>query len=140
MGNTIFNQISSDELERNLFATADKIIREKSERLELVEEFKKDLKKLDRAINHSMKKRNLQKYYYEYVRLGGESEQKEFKKHLRRFFELTLNVFVYGSCLNIDGTYCDGRDAAWKSWVDYIKNNDEADLYFGVVNNITPYT
>ena len=132
--------IATDEMDKRLFATACKITNEMSKRLELVEEFKEDLKALNNMISYILKENRIKKFYLEYVRLGGKSELKKFKKHLRRFFELTLNNYVYGSCLNIDGTYCDGGEDAWEKWVLYIKNRDEAELYMEAVDNITPYT
>ena len=134
------NFIATDEMDKRLFATACKITNEMSKRLELIEEFKEDLITLNRTINICLKGPQLTKYYLEYVRLGGKSEKKKFKKQLKKFFEFTLNNYVYGSCLNIDGTYCDGGEDAWEKWVLYIKNQDEAELYMEAVDNITPYT
>ena len=134
------NFIATDEMDKQLFATACKVTNEKAEILEMVEEFKKELKSLNHLISYILKENRIKKFYLEYVRLGGKSELKKFKKHLRRFFELTLNTYVNGSCLNIDGTYCDGREDAWEKWVLYIKNQNEAELYMEAVDNIESYT
>jgi hypothetical protein len=132
--------IATDEMDKQLFETACKVTNEKTEILEMVEGFKEELKTLNRAINISIKNPQLSNYYFEYVRLGGKSEKKQFKKHLKRFFELTLNIYVYGSCLNIDGTYCDGRNDANIRWIQYIDSYEEAKLYMKTVDNITPYS
>lgn len=140
MGYGIYDHVGPLELEKNLLATACKHSERESDRLEMVEDYKEELKLLNRTINNSMKKQYLKYYYLEYVRLGGKSVKKQFKKHLRRFFELTFNIYVYKSGLNIDGTCCDGKYEAWIKWTQYLNNCDEANLYMRAVDNISHYT
>jgi hypothetical protein len=129
-----------NEMDKRLFATAGKITGEKSEQLELVEEFRQEIKDIHRTIRISMEHETTKQIYLEYKRLGGKSAEDEFMRHVKRFFELTLNIWVYGSCLNLDGTYCSGRKDAWKKWALYIGSFDEADLYMQAVDNITTYS
>jgi hypothetical protein len=102
-------------------------------------EIEKEIESVKGVIQRVMKDKTSE-FYSEYKRLGGESSKPEFKKHLKRFFELTLNAYVYGSALNLDGTYSEGRDEVWNKWEDYIDDDFEADLYLEAVDNISPYT
>ena len=72
--------------------------------------------------------------------MGRISSKPEFKNHLKRFFELTLNAYVYGSALNLDGTYNQSKNEVWNKWEEYIDDDFEADLYMQAVDNIAPYT
>jgi len=103
------------------------------------EEIKKEIEHVKGIIQFVMKGKNVE-FYSEYKRLGGRSSKPEFKKHLKRFFELTLNAYTQGSGLNLDGTYNTGRDEVWSKWEDYIDDDFEAHLYFRAVNNISAYT
>jgi hypothetical protein len=103
------------------------------------EEIKKEIEHVKSIIQFVMKEKNVE-FYSEYKRLGGESSKPEFKKHLKRFFELTLNNYTQGSALNLDGTYNNGRTDVWNKWEDYIDDDFEADLYLEAVDNIAPYT
>ena len=129
-----------NEMDKRLFATAKEITDEKSEQLELVEEFRQEIKDLHRTIRISMEHETTKKSYEEYKKLGGNSDEGEFMRHVKRFYELTLNIYVFGSVLNFDGTYCSGRREAWVKWLLYIGDISEAELYMKAVNNIAPYT
>jgi len=102
-------------------------------------EDEKEIKNVKSMIQFVMKDKTSE-FYSEYRRLGGESSKPEFKKHLKIFFELTLNAFTQGSALNLDGTYNNGRGEVLEKWEDYIDDDFEADLYLESVDNITPYT
>jgi hypothetical protein len=98
-----------------------------------------EIEKVKSIIQNVMKDKG-SAIYSEYKKLGGESLKAEFVSHLQKFFELTLNVYVYGNALNLDGTYNTGRDEVWSKWEDYIGDDFEADLYLESVDNIVPYT
>ena len=102
-------------------------------------EIKKEIENVKSIIQRTMKDKCLE-FYSEYKKSGGESPKLQFKTHLKKFFELTLNVYVYGSALNLDGTYNNGRADVWNKWEDYIDDDFEADLYLEAVDNIAPYT
>ena len=127
-------------MDKTLLATTKEITNEKSEQLELVEEFKQEIEDLKGIIHRIMKHKTTKKSYEEYIRLGGISDEIEFRIHLKKFYELTLNIYVYGRCLNFDGTYCKGRRDAWKKWALYIGCFHEADLYYQAVDNIGSYS
>ncbi len=102
-------------------------------------EIKKEIEHVKGIIQFVMKEKT-QEFYSEYKRLGGRSSKPEFKKHLKRFFELTLNAYTQGSALNLDGTYNTGRGEVWDKWEDYIDDDFEAGLYMRAVDNIAHYT
>ncbi len=81
-----------------------------------------------------------EEWFNEYKRLGGTDDLKTFGINLNIFFELTLNLFVYGDMRKFDGTIWESRNEAWKCWGEYIGSPFEANIYFDAVNNITAYT
>lgn len=76
-----------------------------------------------------------QKWYDEYVRLGGKSSKDEYSKNLRVFIDLTCHSFTGGGDENTPT-----REEAMKSWYEKIGSKKEGNLYFRSVDNITAYS
>ena len=78
-----------------------------------------------------MDDRSLNAFFREYKNLGGHSDLSDYKKNLQKFFDLTLKAYTGG---------VGSRELSWSSWLSYIGDETEADLYFQSVDNIHAYT
>lgn len=94
----------------------------------------------DEFILQGIKSGNLTKWFYEFVKLGGEIEIKNFIRNLNDFFIITRIPFTLGYREKADGTFWSSKDEVWEAWNNKIGNSVEAQKYFDAVDAITPYT
>jgi len=72
-----------------------------------------------------------QKFFNEYVRLGGTHDKQTYMKNLDEFIELTIDAFVNG---------CGHREKSMRKWYKFIGGVEEGNRYFDSVDNVGGYT
>ena len=70
------------------------------------------------------------RWFKAYKKYKGKHAYKVFVINLNKFIDLTSDAF----------TGCGSREEAWNNWVDYIKNEEEAQIYFKAVDSVTAYS
>lgn len=72
-----------------------------------------------------------------YKNLGGKHKYDKFVKNLEKFYDLTLEIWIFGMYTE-DGPQ--SREEAWELWTKYIKSSKEASRYFEAVDTFSAYT
>lgn len=75
--------------------------------------------------------------YKNYRRLNGKINYGLFKENLSKFYEITMDIFLF----DFVRTPFSPRDkgAAYKKWVEYITSKEEAFKYYTAVNEYDVY-
>ena len=74
--------------------------------------------------------------YYEYKKLGGKENREQYFKNYDVFLEETMDIFVFG-----DPIRHKSRQKAWNAVIRISKiSNEELDILYHSVDNVTPYT
>jgi len=73
----------------------------------------------------------MKRFFRAYKELGGWDTKDMFEPKVREFFRLLEPSYTYG-----EGS----KEDAWKSWSEYIGNDDNASLYFKAINSVHQFT
>lgn len=75
--------------------------------------------------------------FYNYKKAKGKHDFETFCKNLEKFYEFTLNAYVWGE---YDEVGPQSREEAYVLWENYIGSPREADRYFRAVDDFSAYS